>query len=710
MASVLAAGGGIAGCHNATLCEPTSAAMGQVVTTGVSEEYLAQIDKAQVDVPHLACKAEANIATAKLFLRESEEVQCQDVKGLNCIGSGDQRTLAPKANVHMMQGEFRVLGIAKGIGMDDCGRSAIKACNAGIDAYYHQQRAVRPPTVECRLLDYQNFCEAGNRQPRVRHVAAAPREPEPPPEDKLPATWIGRLGDAKTRPVAIRALIHFHTDAMARVNQNASDASVKAVLDQIVDPLTKTYVDGGLERSTRILLIRFLSETHDTRAGRAWIHACNGFATGAGPDEEDVHHASGAIGATKYDEAAPAIGEAFAKLEAGTPKGGGASKNVRGAMLQLKSASWKPLLLEKIGRSIERPSRSADADKLAAYQTQLYWQDTSADVLGSIGDASATKPLLKMIIEKDKVELAGAAMLGIVKIGGPAVPILVEVMSGKDTEMVDFAKSHAPEAGGNPKLHVAASAVALGAIGRTEARAPMIVALKSADNEVNRAVLARELTAIAANSESTKAFQGGYEKTPATASIWPSNFGARPALLSAAARLYDAETVPWLLVQANAAKGKDEEMLSAALTSAIKVMKAPHVAKVKAVVDKIGGEKEKAAFQASAELLGKCAEDVDCYLAQLKSEEANKGFVGVKAAHMVAMLGDTRAGMEIVKILPSLANAETRSAAVLAVDRAVQKDAAPVADALQKLVDEKGGDGQLGSTAAEQIVYRLRSR
>src|SRR5689334_815776 len=157
VASVLAVGGGVLGCHNATLCEPTSAAMGQVVTTGVSEEYLAQVDKAGVDVPHLACKAEANIATAKLFLRESEEVQCQDVRGLNCIGSGDTRTVAPKANVHMMQGEFRVLGIAKGVGIEDCGRSAIKACNSGIDAYYHQQRAVRPPTVECRLLDYQNF-------------------------------------------------------------------------------------------------------------------------------------------------------------------------------------------------------------------------------------------------------------------------------------------------------------------------------------------------------------------------------------------------------------------------------------------------------------------------------------------------------------------------------------------------------------------------
>jgi hypothetical protein len=86
--------------------------------------------------------------------------------------------------------------------------------------------------------------------------------------------------------------------------------------------------------------------------------------------------------------------------------------------------------------------------------------------------------------------------------------------------------------------------------------------------------------------------------------------------------------------------------------------------------------------------------------------------VGVKAAHMVGMLGDTRAGMEVVKLLPSLRNADVRAAAVLAIDHAVQKDAAPVADALQKLVDDRSGDAPaaLSSTAAEQVVYRLRAR
>jgi hypothetical protein len=185
---------------------------------------------------------------------------------------------------------------------------------------------------------------------------------------------------------------------------------------------------------------------------------------------------------------------------------------------------------------------------------------------------------------------------------------------------------------------------------------------------------------------------------------------ARPELLTASARFYDSETVPWLLTQANVAKkDKDEETTGAALMTAILVMKEAHVGKVKVVLDKIGGEREKRAFQAASELLGACAEDVDCYLSKLNDDDASDGFVGVKAAHMVGMLGGTRAGMELVKRLPDVRRADVRAAAVLAVDHAVQTDTGTVADALQKLIEDTSGD-LLASTAAEQVVYRLRAR
>ena len=76
------------------------------------------------------------------------------------------------------------------------------------------------------------------------------------------------------------------------------------------------------------------------------------------------------------------------------------------------------------------------------------------------------------------------------------------------------------------------------------------------------------------------------------------------------------------------------------------------------------------------------------------------------------MLGDTHAGMEIVKLLPTVRSVDILADAVLALDHVVQKDAVTVADALQKLLDEKADDGPgpLATTAAEQVVYRLRAR
>ena len=84
----------------------------------------------------------------------------------------------------------------------------------------------------------------------------------------------------------------------------------------------------------------------------------------------------------------------------------------------------------------------------------------------------------------------------------------------------------------------------------------------------------------------------------------------------------------------------------------------------------------------------------------------------VKVREAVVTLGDTRAGMELVKLLPGVRNAEVRTAVVFAVDHAVQKDTAAVADALQKLIEDKTAEtsAALSSTAAEQVVYRLRAR
>src|SRR5258707_15778675 len=69
--------------------------------------------------------------------------------------------------------------------------------------------------------------------------------------------------------------------------------------------------------------------------------------------------------------------------------------------------------------------------------------------------------------------------------------------------------------------------------------------------------------------------------------------------------------------------------------------------------------------------------------------------------------------MEIVKQLPKVKNAAVRFASVSSIDHLTQKEPAPVADALQKIVDENKAKDDRNMMQAEwrvnEIIYRLRA-
>ena len=319
--------------------------------------------------------------------------------------------------------------------------------------------------------------------------------------------------------------------------------------------MTKTYVDGRLDEKTRGELIRFLAETRDARAGRAWIKAL--------ASEDDAEWGALGIGGAVYQEGAPALGEAFAKLEAGTPKGSRAAENLHDAMLTLKNPTWTTMLLERLDHPMQKPDAASDSAKIA-YQNELFWQTTSAELVGELHDPAATKTLLKVIMDPAKSDVAPAALLGIVNIGKQAVPFLIDVLDGKNPELTALAKSKAVDNGGNAKTHLAAAALALGEIGRADARDALVRASKTVDHDANRASLALALTELARSADAEKAFQAAYEKLSPGATTAFSSAAARPRLLDAAARFYDPALVPWLLKQVSAAKGPDADDVRAA--------------------------------------------------------------------------------------------------------------------------------------------------
>src|SRR5207342_3198636 len=134
--------------------------------------------------------------------------------------------------------------------------------------------------------------------------------------------------------------------------------------------------------------------------------------------------------------------------------------------------------------------------KVTDYQNEQFWQTTAAEILGELKDPAAVKPLFKTVMTPSKADVAATASVALIKIGKNAVPFLLDALAGKDADLVDYAKTMS---GGSPeeaKSYVRWAAIVLGAIGRSDAVGPMIVALESADTDATRALIARELTKL----------------------------------------------------------------------------------------------------------------------------------------------------------------------------------------------------------------------
>src|SRR5260221_3718652 len=318
-----------------------------------------------------------------------------------------------------------------------------------------------------------------------------------------------------------------------------------------------------------------------------------------------------------------------------------------------------------------------------------------------------------------KADWGQTASVGLIKIGKDAVPVLIGALTGKDAELSDYAKT---ASGGNPeeaKSYIKAAALMLGAIGRGEAAGPMMQVLESADSDITRAVIAGELTKLPTKPELVRAFQAAFEKVGPT-TLMPNGQNARAELVESAGRFYDPQLVAWSLKQIKEAKGGENEKNAvqiAGLVTAIKLMNKGQAGEVKAAVDKEGTPIEKDAFKLAADVVNGCADNVGCYTSKIQepaAQEEKSQFMGIKAAYMLAILGNAGTSMEIVKQLPNVRNAAVRFSAVSAIDHLTQSQTAPVADALQKIVDENKAKDDRNMMQADapvkQILYRLRAR
>ena len=575
-------------------------------------------------------------------------------------------------------------------------------------------------------------------------LGAAVGSPRPPAitgcaDENEPSTWVKRLNDPATRVQAVARLIQFFDDRMSKDKGDRNGPEVKPLLDEIVQPMTERCVAADLDERTHAKLVKFLADTRDPRAENCYIKVLKDFKPESKETEENVRWVARAIGPMKLKGAAAPLMDVFMALRPSKlKKEPELYRDVHDAMVQLADPSWETQLIDRLNRPI------LDRKDVANLRDEVYWQTTAAELLGILKSNNAVKPLIKEVLSPMKADIAVTAINALIKIGKPSVGPAVALLRSEDKELMEYSKEEnlkgavgadgkVPDAAAKAaeKAHVGAAAIILAAIGRDEGGAALLGALDKLDKDDNlaRAIIARELPKLPKSPEIIKTFQAIYEKTPTNLSIPPGS-GARESLLESAGYFFDASLVPWIVKTAVDLKGEAEDVdaiRAASLMAALKLMTPDQAGDVEKLFSiKAQGPDGKPTTLGKAydkenkitkDLLAACGNKPDCYLDKLvqpASQAQETQFQGIKSIYMLGVFGGPDIRQKIVAALPKVTNAALRFAAVQVIDRLSPKGDAGLAAALQKIVDEgeasKDGNKMAGNAPFKTVIYRLNAR
>ena len=255
-----------------------------------------------------------------------------------------------------------------------------------------------------------------------------------------------------------------------------------------------------------------------------------------------------------------AILAAFVRLEAGTEDGGQVFKSFMDAMRDLSAPAWETQLLHRIDRPMTFAEQADPKDRIRDCRNEQFWQVTSAEVLGNIRSVRAIKPLFKCVVNPNKGDIAATAVMALMKIGKPTVPVVIEILLGRDQEVNDYAKGliqKAPEAAVTRN-----AALVLGAIGSADGVKPLMDALAQARDDATRAIMARELSKLPSSTTSLDAYVDVTMKMPVSV-VLPTGESAAATLIEGVDQFFDAAAIDRLIKRGKAAGGTDEDRQAA---------------------------------------------------------------------------------------------------------------------------------------------------
>lgn len=533
-------------------------------------------------------------------------------------------------------------------------------------------------------------------------------------DENDPKTWVKRLDDPAQRSAAVKRLDGFFSSAMGDASNKREDPKVKAVLDDSVEGLAKTYTSqaGAMDEQTRKSLIKLLGDMGDSRAAPAFAKAFKDFEPGK--NDDDVKYA--AQGTTRVSNAGKltdqalidALWECFAKFQPSkNTKSINLVKDLQGAVMTVKHASYGPKAVEKLSAPVTDPkSPDQGMDQIQ------FWQSTSARLIGDLKFTPGVKPLVTVLMTPTKADLTSTVRLALTKMPKESEPVLISAIKGTDP---DFAKL----AGGYPeKAYIPRVAESLAYISRPAGRDAILSALQSADTDSNRTLLAVDLTYFPTDQKNVRAYLDAYGKLAPNAAVALMGGGnARAIVAQAAANFFDPSLTDWLVKEVAAAKGESADaMPPAALPTAIKLMTNAQSKAVGDAVSKIPGQAvEKDMYKSASAVLDKCKQDVECYLGVLDTPvpsappAAKMGHV--KAAWMAGIYGNDKTRGDLVTKIEKVKDGSVRLAMAEAVDHLAPQGDSAAGDKLEKIVDSDNAAGIKNATdEIYRIALKLRSR
>jgi hypothetical protein len=537
-------------------------------------------------------------------------------------------------------------------------------------------------------------------------------------DENDPKTWVKRLDDPAQKGKAITRITQFYEDDMTKAGNKTDDPSIKELLDTIVDPMTKTYVAGGLDDKTRTDLMKFLAETHDARTQPALAKSLTSFESGKTDDEarvacESINAMSKA--GTKLDQGlVDALWGLFSKFQLSKTNSQRLYQAIHDAIVQVKDPSWGDKAVDKLkGVVPANPSVDVQKDQL------MWWQLTSVQVISDLQYTKAVKPLIVTLLTPTKTSALGATIqFALLKMAKAAEPELIKALNGSDPDY------NIP--GWDDKTNIGVIARVLAQLGRPAGRDAILAALPNADTGTARTELAQALPQMPADPRNEPAFLDTYKKVPWDDTDALLGINPRIALAQSSANFYDPKLIDWLLKEMRAAP--DYSGRAVQLEAEAKLMTPDKdddvgvaLAALKKEMPADGFKQVQSMWDTVESALTKCKTDASCYVSLLDEPiptvPPTAYYKQVKATWMAVIYGGANAAgtrSALLSKVDKVKNTGARIALVEAIDELTPAGDAATADALDKIIaaDTKAGDKDLISTdnTVAQVAWRLRVR